>query len=263
MGRARKFPSNAARQAHYRAAKAARLLQLCGTCVTIGPCTLHCGDALAVVPHLPPWDHVITDPAYEDEVHTRTRRTRAVLEGRDPYAAIPFAPITEAQRRFITRLRGGWILAFCQAEAVKLYADLFGTKYRRVCTWVKPDSAPQCTGDRPAQGAESIVCAWGAPGKSHWNAGGKRGVYTHSVHDGHPRLHPTQKPVPLLRELLRDFTQPDDVILDPFMGSGSLGVACFATGRRYVGVELDPSYFAKACTWIAQVQQQGRLFAAS
>ena len=231
--------------------------------VVIGPCMLYQGDALQVVPHLTGWDHVLTDPPYEQEAHTRTSRTRAGLEGRDPYAAIPFAPISEAQRRFVTSLAGGWQLIFCQVEAVGAFQALLGLRYLRTIVWEKPDGMPQMTGDRPAMGYESIICAWAGPGRSRWNAGGKRGVYVHDVRDGHPRLHPTQKPVPLLKDLLRDFTQQGDVILDPFMGSGSLGVACIETGRRYVGIELDPTMFAQACQWIAQVQQQGRLFAAS
>jgi DNA modification methylase len=69
--------------------------------------------------------------------------------------------------------------------------------------------------------------------------------------------------VALLKELLRDFTQPGDVVLDPFMGSGSLGVACLETGRRFVGIELNPDYFAAACQRIEMATRQGTLFVAS
>jgi site-specific DNA-methyltransferase (adenine-specific) len=278
MPRPRTYADNASRQAAYRARQVAPLPEP----VVLGDCTLYCGDALALVPQLTTsWDHVLTDPPYEQEAHTRTRRTRAVLEGRAPYADIPFAPMTERLRRFVTRLAGGWLLIFCQVEAVKDYQRLLGAKYRRTIIWEKPDSLPQMTGDRPAMGYESIVCAWSQPGKSQWNRGGKRGIYTHEpvqeddatvpaqrvytqkVRDGQPRLHPTQKPVPLLKELLRDFTHPSDLILDPFMGSGSTGVACLDTGRRFVGIERDPDYFAAACQRIETVTRQGMLFAAS
>ena len=162
------------------------------------------------------------------------------------YAEIPVAPITEAQRQFVCSLAGGWVLIFCQVEAAGAYQTVLGKKYRRTCTWVKPDSAPQYTEDRPAQGQESLVCAWARPGRSHWNAGGKRGIYIYRVRDGHERLHPTPPPVSLLKELLRDFTRPGDVILDPFMGSGSTGIACLDTGRRFVGIEQDPHTFTIA-----------------
>jgi len=260
MPQPRLYASNAARQAAYRTRKAAALRPPLDP-VVLGDCTLYCGDALQLVPHLQAWDHVLTDPPYELEAHTPTRRTRAHLEGRLPYAAIPFAPITELQRQFVTRLTGGWVLIFCQVEAVGTYQTLLGKKYRRTCTWVKPDSPPQYTGDRPAQGEENLVCGWARPGKSRWNRGGKRGIYTHRVRDGHPRLHPTQKPVPLLKELLQDFTQPGDVILDPFMGSGSTGIACLDTRRRFVGIEQDPAMFATACHRLGVWARQGRLFA--
>jgi hypothetical protein len=148
-------------------------------------------------------------------------------------------------------------------EASGTYQDLLGKKYRRTCTWVKVDGAPQLTGDRPAQGTEHLVCAWARPGRSRWNGGGKHGVYYHRVRDGHPRLHPTQKPVPLLKDLLQDFTQPGDVILDPFMGSGSVGIACLDMdmGRRYIGIEIDPARFHVARHRLEQWARQGRLFA--
>lgn len=55
--------------------------------------------------------------------------------------------------------------------------------------------------------------------------------------------HPTQKPVPLLEYLIKTYTDPGQVVLDNCMGSGSTGVACVNTGRDFIGIELDPSYF--------------------
>lgn len=60
------------------------------------------------------------------------------------------------------------------------------------------------------------------------------------------RRHPTQKPVALLEWLVKTYTNPGDVVLDPTMGSGTTGVACANTGRRFIGMELDPGYFATA-----------------
>lgn len=59
-------------------------------------------------------------------------------------------------------------------------------------------------------------------------------------------LHPTQKPVPLLEYLIRTYTQEGDVVLDNCMGSGSTGVACLNTGRRFIGIEKDSQYFSVA-----------------
>ncbi|MBV9865362.1 MAG: site-specific DNA-methyltransferase [Abitibacteriaceae bacterium] len=61
-----------------------------------------------------------------------------------------------------------------------------------------------------------------------------------------PRLHPTQKPLMLIRWLVKSYTNPGDMVLDPFMGSGTTGVACLQTGRHFIGVELEFSYFSNA-----------------
>ena len=64
----------------------------------------------------------------------------------------------------------------------------------------------------------------------------------------------------LIREIIETITQPGDLILDPFMGSGTTGVACVRTGRRFIGIEIDPTYFAIAQRRIAEAQLQPRLF---
>lgn len=56
-------------------------------------------------------------------------------------------------------------------------------------------------------------------------------------------LHPTQKPVVLLEYLIKTYTNPGEVVLDNCMGSGSTGVACVNTGRRFIGIEKDEKYF--------------------
>ena len=68
--------------------------------------------------------------------------------------------------------------------------------------------------------------------------------------------HPTQKPVSLMAWLIEQYTQPGDLVLDPFMGSGTTGVACVRTGRRFIGIEIDPGYFAIAQRRIAEAQLQ-------
>lgn len=60
---------------------------------------------------------------------------------------------------------------------------------------------------------------------------------------GRNRLHPTQKPVQLLEYLVKTYTNEGDTVLDNCMGSGSTGVACIRTGRRFIGIEKDPQYF--------------------
>jgi site-specific DNA-methyltransferase (adenine-specific) len=73
-------------------------------------------------------------------------------------------------------------------------------------------------------------------------------------------LHPAQKPQALMDYIVKSSTRPGDTVLDFVMGSGTTGVACVRTGRRFIGIEIDPGYFAIAQRRIAEAQLQPRLF---
>ena len=77
---------------------------------------------------------------------------------------------------------------------------------------------------------------------------------------GKRAVHPTQKPVALMKWCLGRATKPGDTILDPFMGSGTTGVACVKTGRNFIGIEIDETYFNIAQKRIKDAQRQPRLF---
>lgn len=222
--------------------------------------TLWLGDCREILPTLEPVDHVITDPPYEAEAHTLARRQRS--EGVVGVLAIEFDPMSTDTRavvgREITRLARRWILVFCQVEAAMLWREsLVGARYLRTQVWVKPDSAPQFTGDRPAMGYESIVTCYAGTGKTRWNGGGKRGVYEHmvGVSGGGRNPHPTMKPESLMNELVRLFTDPSETILDTFAGSGTTLVAAKRLGRKAIGIELNEAY----CEIAAKRLSQGAL----
>ncbi len=195
-------------------------------------------------------DHIITDPPYSKETHERTWSAKTI--GRPTvYEGIDFAHLTEDQAYEIAKLAARksrrWFLAFTDMEGIALWRDAIlsvGLDYVRTCLWVKPDATPQFTGDRPASGAEAFVLAH-RKGRKKWNGGGKRNVYTHTRQHG-GAAHPTTKPVSLMLELVEDFTNPGETILDPFAGSGSTGVACNQLGRNFLGWELSPEYHAIA-----------------
>ena len=69
-------------------------------------------------------------------------------------------------------------------------------------------------------------------------------------------LHPTQKPVALLEHLIKTYTNPGETVMDNCMGSGSAGVACVNTGRKFVGMELDPRYFEIAESRVKETAEQ-------
>jgi site-specific DNA-methyltransferase (adenine-specific) len=222
-------------------------------------------------------DHVITDPPYEAEAHTLQRRVKgergALADDGDGrvvrVAPLSFPPIAEADRlavaREIARVVRRWAIVFCQAEAVASWRDALtkaGLVYKRACVWVKLDAQPQLSGDRPGMGYESIVLAH-VRGRSRWNGGGKCGVYTFCKNSNNPVRsgHPTQKPLLLMEALVRDFTDPGELICDPFSGSGTTGVACRRLGRSFVGWERDHKYAAIARRRIDGAREQVELFA--
>ena len=68
--------------------------------------------------------------------------------------------------------------------------------------------------------------------------------------------HPTIKPLEILQNLIVNSSEPDDIVLDPFLGSGSTCVAAVNTGRHYVGFELDPGYFGTACQRLDEAEEK-------
>ena len=217
-------------------------------------------------------DHFITDPPYESEAHTLSRRTYTApsaeySKGGVGERPLGFDPITDDQRMGVAecavRVARRWILIFCQVEAAMKWRDgvvQAGGAYKRSCVWVKPGASPQFTGDRPGMGYETIV-ACHAPGRSRWNAGGKHGVFEHPLDPHAGRVHQTQKPIGLMEALIRDFTDPGDIVVDPFAGSGTTGVACIRLGRRFIGWEKDPKFHAAALKRLEQTHEQPELVA--
>jgi len=216
------------------------------------------GDCARVLPFLSSLsiDHIITDPPYESECHKKSRRSHRGRGGnRGRFSAFPisFDPISDELRtdigREFARLARRWILIFCQIEGVPRWreaVDPLGVLHRRTSVWIKPDSAPQFTGDRPASGCEYIEMLH-AKGRCRWNSGGKRGVYVHNCNSQLRKPgedHQTPKPESLMLELMLDFTEPGDLVLDPFAGSGTTGAAALRSGRRVILVERDPKWAA-------------------
>lgn len=75
--------------------------------------------------------------------------------------------------------------------------------------------------------------------------------------------HPNEKPIELIERFIGLHTVEDQIVLDPFMGSGTTGVACAKMGRKFIGIELDERYFDIACERIRQAYAQPDLFIAA
>lgn len=234
--------------------------------VIIGDCRLLLGDSSKIIPLLDEVDAVITDPPYEAEAHTLQRRAmRGKKLKNEP---LPFSAITEDQRLFfgesIPKICKGWIVLFCQIEAVVKWKDSIengGAKYKRACIWVKPDGMPQFSGDRPGMGYETIVTLWSGKGRSVWNGGGRNGVFTFNKQESQGKApHPTTKPMLLMKTLVSLFSNQGETVLDAYMGSGSTGVACAKSGRKFIGIEVNDEYFDIACNRIKNAYAQPDLF---
>jgi hypothetical protein len=203
-------------------------------------------------------DVFITDPPYEAEAHTAGRRLRGqTVNGVREVVTRPldFPPITLAEREAVSsemaRLARRWVVVFCQAEGAPLWRvsmERAGLQYIRQGIWVKPDAQPQLTGDRPGVGYETMVIAH-PPGRKRWNGGGRVAVweFTRARGDspgapggrGGKAPHPTTKPLGLMSELVELFSEPGELVCDPYAGSGTTGVACRMLGRRFLGWEQD------------------------
>lgn len=232
--------------------------------------TLHLGDCRAILPALERVDVVITDPPYSDYVHSKSRRGGASapkldVSGRNVACSFArekefgFESLSPDLRRecsyAFSLLARRWVLAFSDVESCHLWRDDLvdtGLEYVRTGAWVKLGATPQFTGDRPAAGFETITIAH-PKGRKHWNGGGRHAIWRGAderdlvyevpivLNRSHsePRLHTTQKPLELMLNLVGDFSNEGETILDPFAGSGTTLVAAKRLGRFAVGIELD------------------------
>lgn len=188
-------------------------------------------------------DHVIMDPPYDEQTHSGARTG----DGGDRPLGIDFEPLSNLPElvETVLRIAQRWCLAFCTDTMLGDYKRAAGKRWIRGGIWHKPDAMPQMTGDRPATFGEAVAIMH-REGRKRWNGGGLPAFWSFGI-ERTERVHPTQKPVALMMRLVEQFTDPGDVVLDPFCGSGTTGVACLALGRRFIGIERDERYHALAC----------------
>lgn len=229
--------------------------------VEIGNATLYLGDCMEILPTLEKVDAVITDPPYGQEAtHANHLANVKLKNGNLAGQALGFDGITKEQMVQMAstwvNLAQRWVVFTSEWKFLNALdeADLLV----RFGIWRKPDGAPQFTGDRPGTGWEAIAICH-RQGKKRWNGGGKHSVYTWPKGSNNSG-HPTGKPIGLFSDFVQDFTDKGESILDPFMGSGTTGVAAVQMGRKFIGIEREPSYFDIACKRIEQATAQGQIF---
>jgi DNA modification methylase len=156
-------------------------------------------------------DCIITDPPYDFDWHTKT-----------------------VYHEELRRVCKGAILVFCPPENqwIPEYADQY-------LFWVKPISTKN-TSKSYSRFVEMIMVY----GNGVWNANRHWSQYTNVFTDlVESKEHPYKKPLSLITRLVLNHTNPFDTVLDPFMGSGTVGEVCAQQSRHYVGIEKDPTYF--------------------
>jgi site-specific DNA-methyltransferase (adenine-specific) len=199
---------------------------------------------------------VITDPPYSENTHQMAKSNKGKGHG---VKAIEFKSFTE-EDLFTTLVECGrvserWVIANLDYKhAFKIDSEpLPGLRVMRIGVWVKTNPMPQISADRPGQGWEAIAYLHKDGVKPAWHGGGKHGNYI--LPTAQNEGHPTSKPLPMVSEWVRHFTDHGDTILDPFAGSGTTLRAAVDNGRKAIGVELDEGY----CELIAKRLSQGAL----
>jgi site-specific DNA-methyltransferase (adenine-specific) len=155
----------------------------------------------------------------------------------------------------IARLVRRWALVFSDVETCfrwRQSLESSGLRYVRTGAWVKPNAMPQMSGDRPSVGFEPCTIAH-AQGAMRWNGGGRQACWTYGTASGHDRPdHPCPKPEQLMVHLVSDFSDGNDTVLDPFMGSGTTLVAAKRLGRKAIGIEIEEKYAEIAAKRLSQ-----------
>jgi site-specific DNA-methyltransferase (adenine-specific) len=227
----------------------------------IGSATLYLGDCREVLPGQSGIDAVITDPPYgADATHTGHLGNVVLRNGEPARQVLGFEGIggiaMERLAEAWTAKAQRWVVFTCEWKFLSALDRL--DLLVRFGIWRKPDGAPQFSGDRPGTGWEAVAICH-RPGMKRWNGGGAHAFWSYPK-GSNDSGHPTGKPVALFADFVRDFTEHGETVLDPFMGSGTTGVACARLGRPFIGIEIEPRYFDIACRRIEEAQRQGDLF---
>lgn len=215
--------------------------------------TLYHGDCREILPELGKVDHVITDPPYGDTATHEGHLSKVKLRDGGPAGqALGFGGISRVDclnfAQEWTRIAWRWVVFTCEWK----YAHVLDEQALlvRLGIWRKRNGAPQFTGDRPGTGWEAVaVCH--RPGKKHWNGGGRHAFWDIPKVQGQTG-HPTEKPLELFAAFVQDFTDPGELILDPFTGSGTTLRAAKDLGRRAIGIEIEEKYCEIAAKRMSQ-----------
>ena len=222
--------------------------------VQIGDAKLYLGDCLEILPTLDPVDAVVTDPPYGTNQDTRYKhRGRGLRTGLSTIAqtqAVDWAAVHGDDSPFDPAP------FLCFEQVILWGANWYASRLPDSSKWLVWDKRRHTPPDHNAD-VELAFTNLKGPARMYrelWR-GMLREGRDNMVHG--PKVHPMQKALGLM-EWCVEMTA--GTVLDPFMGSGTTGVACTNLGRKFIGIEIEPHYFEVACRRIEAAQRQGKLF---
>jgi site-specific DNA-methyltransferase (adenine-specific) len=205
--------------------------------------TLYLGDSFEIIPLLPKCDIVFTDIPFAEETHKGARSSKGGTIEYGGVNTIDFDCFSlEDSIRFFSLCSGicdKWIISFIDwhhARGLEV-SEALPLELVRLGAWYKPNPTPQITGDRPGTGWEAIAYMH-KKGKKIWNGGGRSGSFNYQVEKNN-RVHATQKPLGLIKQILSLFANPGDLLVDPCMGSGTMVRAGKDLGLNGIGIDKD------------------------
>ena len=199
------------------------------------------GDCLELMKTIPDGsvDMVLTDIPY-GEVNQKSSGLRKLDRGNADTCDFDLNPMVDE----FVRLARGSFYVFCGTEQISVITTAFKRHKltTRVCAWEKSNPSPMNGGKLWLSGME--FCVFARKPKATFNEHCQKALWRFPV--GRSKVHPTEKPLALMSRLINASTNNGDSILDPFMGSGTTGVAAKNLNRSFIGIELDETYFSIA-----------------
>ena len=222
----------------------------------IGDCELWCGDCLEVLPELPDAcaDLILTDPPYKVEMHGRGCIRRKIYRDSAEWSNIDLDLFgsDDVFDSWLRILKFPNIFSFCDKRSLR---DLMNQAHKRGLSYTP---VPLCkTNPTPFNNNSWLSKEEGlhiCDRKLSYNGviADKLPYFLESCGGKKESDHPNVKPQRVLTRLLRNLSALGQTVVDPYMGSGSTGVACAAMDRRFIGVELREKWFDTACRRIEE-----------
>lgn len=218
-----------------------------------GDITLYLGDCLDVLPFLPPADCVVTDPAYKvigggtatkgRPVGILTANDGKIFEHNDisvsDWMPTVFKVMRDPSHAYI-------MTNFLNLQEMMNEGTKTGFKFHNLLIWNKNNVTPNRW---YMKSLEYILFARKGAAFAIHNKSAKTDQPFPNIRN---KIHPTQKPIELMEVFISNSTDEEDIILDPFMGVATTGVAALRLNTRFIGIEKDPIYFKLACEQIQE-----------